>query len=191
MQRVVHAIFQLAVLFGGPALGIVAIDHYPFLVSDRTLYVIGISCGLLFFLLTFPLFRRDDFLRKLPIVLRAAFRVGWGVASTFFLIGVVGIANGYGTPSDARRVAVVAKRETLQQDPARRAYYLAVRPWPGARTVVELEASKSTYDRLSVPLDVVDSPQKALSAMPDAGEVILIVGKGRLGLEWLKGIGPT
>jgi len=104
--------------------------------------------------------------------------------------GLVGIANGYLTPLETREVPVVAKHRTHQSDPALRTYYLAVRPWLGSRVVVELDGSRATYDRLNVPIDHIDTPQELLNEMPDAAQVRLVVGRGRLGLEWLKGIEP-
>ena len=85
-------------------------------------------------------------------------------------------------------MAVVAKHTTRHSDPARRTYYVAMRAWPPSRTVVELGAPRDVYDRLSVPLVAIDTPQADLDAMPDAGHVRLVLGEGRLGLEWLKSI---
>ena len=45
-------------------------------------------------------------------------------------------------------------------------------------------------DRLPVPIDHIDTPQELLNEMPDSTQVRLVVGRGRLGLEWLKGIEP-
>ena len=188
--QITSAICQLAVIFGGPALGLVTINHYPLLTLDRSIYLGGIVGILVFSLSTLILFRHDRFLRGLPAIPRIAFRISWGLSSTFLLLGIVGIINGYGTPLEVREVPVVAKHQTLQHDPALRAHYVAVRPWLNSRTVVELDASVSTYEALDVPLDAIDTPQATLDAMPDVGRVSLTVGKGRLGLEWLKGVDP-
>jgi hypothetical protein len=63
-----------------------------------------------------------------------------------------------------------------------------MRAWPPSRTVVELNTPRYVYDRLSVPITAIDTPQEQLAAMADSSSVRLIVGQGRLGLEWLKGI---
>jgi len=44
---------------------------------------------------------------------------------------------------------------------------------------------------LSAPVDAIDTPQAVLDNMSEAGQVSLIVGRGRLGLEWLKSIEPV
>lgn len=188
--QVISAFLQSAVIFGGPLLGMFAIERYPFLITDQSLYLGGLASISLFFLATFPLFRRNTLLQKMPLALKIVFRLGWGGCAAFLLLGIIGIANGFGTPLESREVAVVAKHQTLQREPVERTYYLAVRPWPGSRTVVELEAPRTTYDRLAVPIDRVDTPQNVLSEMPDAGQARLVIGKGRLGLDWLNTITP-
>jgi hypothetical protein len=107
---------------------------------------------------------------------------------SFLLLGLFGIANGYDTPLISRDVAVVAKHTTRHNDPAKRTYYVAVRAWPSSPAVVELGVPRDTYDRLHVPLTGIHTPQGDLDAMPDSGFVRLIVGEGRLGLQWFKGI---
>jgi hypothetical protein len=82
----------------------------------------------------------------------------------------------------------VAKHSTRDRDPAKRTYYVAIRAWPPSRTVVELGAPRSVYDRLEVPVIAIDTPQQELDGMPDRAIVRLIVGRGRLGLQWLKEI---
>jgi hypothetical protein len=187
--QIALAIFQCGVLVGGPLLGLVTIDYYPFLIQDHTLYVGGLFAIIILSLTTFIFWSGDDgFLRGIPRFFRVVGRIGWGGCATCLLLGVMGIANGYGTPITSRQAAVVSKHQTLQRDPDRRANYVAVRAWPSSRTVVELDAPRQVYDRLSVPVTAIDTPQETLNAMPDAGSVILIVGEGRFGLEWLKRI---
>jgi hypothetical protein len=188
--QIISTLGQSTVIFGGPLLGLSAINNYPFLIRDRTIYLGGIAGIVAFFLTSFLVFRHDDFLLGLPLVLRLMVRLGWGLGSTSLLLGITGISNGYGTPLKVRRAPVVAKHQTLQRDPGQRTYYVAVRPWPDSPTVVELSAPQSTYDRLDVPLDAIDTPQDTLNAMPDVGQVLLIVGNGRLGLEWLNRMDP-
>jgi hypothetical protein len=182
------AIWQSLVIFGGPLIGLVAINHYPFLIADRTIYVGG-GAGIVFwFLASFALFGSKSFPRGMPQFLKLQFRAGFGLCMTFLLVGVFGIANGYDTPLIGRDVAVVAKHPTRQSDPAKRTYYVAMRAWPPSRTVVELSAPRKVYDQLAVPRTEIDTPLHELEALPDRGTVRLIVGRGRLGVEWLKGI---
>jgi hypothetical protein len=140
------------------------------------------------FLASFAMFGSESFPRGMPQSLKLQFRAGFGLCMTGLLLGLFGITNGYDTPLISRDVAVVAKHTTRHSDPARRTYYVAMRAWPPSRTVVELGAPRDVYDRLSVPLVAIDTPQADLDAMPDAGHLRLVLGQGRLGLEWLKSI---
>jgi hypothetical protein len=179
---------QCFIIFGGPLIGLIAINHYPFLIADRTIYVSG-GAGIVFwFVASFALFGSKSFPRGMPQFLRLQFRAGFALCMTFLLVGVFGIANGYDTPLISRDVAVVAKHPTRQSDPAKRTYYVAMRAWPPLRTVVELSAPRKVYDQLAVPRTEIDTPLNELEAMPNRGSVRLIVGQGRFGLEWLKGI---
>ena len=63
-----------------------------------------------------------------------------------------------------------------------------MRAWPPSRTIVELGAPREVYDRLRVPITAIGTPQEELETMEDSGYVRLIIGEGRLGLEWLKQI---
>jgi hypothetical protein len=181
-------ICQGSILFGGPALGLIAIKYYPFLVQDRVIYIGGISSLIFWFIASFAIFGDKYFPPGMPSSLKLPFRAGFALAMTFLLLGVSGIANGYDTPLVSRDVAVVAKRATRHSDPARRTYYVAARAWPLSRAVVELSASRYVYDRLKVPVNPVDTPQQELDRMPDDGTVRLSVGQGRFGIEWLKKI---
>jgi hypothetical protein len=186
--QIISAFWQSLIIFGGPLIGLLAIKHYPFLIMDRTIYVGGLTSIVFWFLASFVVWGNDDFPRGMPQQLKLVFRAGFGLCMSFLLLGLVGIANGYNTPVIARDVAVVAKHPTRQSDPAKRTYYVAMRAWPSSRTVVELGAPRYVYDRLRVPVTAIDTPQKDLEAMADSGSVRLIVGQGRLGVEWLKGI---
>jgi hypothetical protein len=186
--QIISILWQSLIIFGGPAIGLVTINYYPFLIQDRTLYIGGLASVVFWFVASFVLYGRDDFPRGMPQFLILQFRAGYGLAMSFLLLGIAGIANGYDTPLIARDVAVVAKHPTRHSDPARRTYYVAMRAWPYSRTVVELGAPRDVYDRLRVPLTAIDTPQEELDAMADSGSVRLIVGQGRLGVEWLKGI---
>jgi hypothetical protein len=145
----------------------------------------------LWFLASFALFGDEAFPRGMPGLLKLQFRAGFGLCTTGLLLGLGGIANGYHTPLVGRDVAVVSKHTTRHRDPADRSYYVAIRAWPPLPTIVELGAPREVYDRLDVPLTAIGTPQRELEAMPESGSVRLIVGEGRLGLEWLKRIDLT
>ncbi len=187
--QIISAIVQSGVIFGGPALGLVVIAHYSFLIEDRIIYFDGIASISFWFSLSFLMFSDESLPRGMPMALKLVFRAGFGLSVTFLLLGIGGIANGYRTPVLDRGAAVVAKHETRERDPSRRVYYLAIRAWPGFKTVVELGAPREVYDGVDAPLTAIGTPEEALEAMPDAGKVRLSVGQGRLGLEWLNGIG--
>jgi hypothetical protein len=188
LPQIASAIGQALIIFGGPIIGLVAINHYPFLIEDRTIYIGGLVSIVFWFLASFAMFGRDSFPRGMPGNLKPPFRAGFALAMTFLVLGIFGIANGYDTPVIDRDVAVVAKHATRHSDPSRRTYYVALRAWPPLRTVVELGAPRDVYDRLAVPRTEIGTPLHELEAMPDRGSARLIVGEGRLGLEWLKGI---
>lgn len=116
----------------------------------------------------------------MPQFLKLQFRAGYGLCMTFLLVGLFGIVNGYDTPLISRDVAVVAK--------ANRNNYVNMRAWPPSPAVVKLMASREVYGLLAVPRIDLDTPERDLEAMPDSGAVRLIVGEGRLGVEWLKAI---
>ena len=176
------------IIFGGPALGLVAIEHYPFLIEDRTIYIGGVFCIIFWFVASFAIFNHKSFPRGMPLLPKLLFRAGFALCMTFLLAGVGGIVNGYHTPLTSRDVAVVSKRTSRHSDPARRAYYLALRAWPPSQTIVELGVPREVYDRLRAPVTAIGTSQQELEEMPDRGSVRVVVGQGRLGLEWLKQI---
>ena len=186
--QIASAVGQFFIIFGGPALGLVVINHYPFLIRDQTIYIGGIASVIFWFIASFVFFGDKSFPRGMPQRLKLVFRVGHGLCMSFLLLGLVGIANGYDTPLVSRDVAVVSKHTTRHSDPARRTYYVALRAWPPSRTVVELGAPRDVYDRLAVPITAIGTSQEQLAAMPDSGSARLVVGEGRFGLEWFKQI---
>lgn len=186
--QIASAVGQFLIIFGGPVLGLIAINYYPFLIRDQTIYIGGITSVILWFIASFVFFGDKSFPRGMPQRLKLAFRVGYGLCMSFLLLGLVGIANGYDTPLVSRDVPVVSKHTTRHSDPARRTYYIALRAWPLSRTIVELGAPRNVYDRLAVPITAIGTPQEELAAMPDTGSARLVVGEGRLGLEWLNQI---
>jgi hypothetical protein len=182
---------QGLITFGGPAIGLVTINHYPFLIEDRTLYGAGLASIVFWFLASFALYRKKYFPKGMPPLLKLPFRAGFGLCMSFLLLGAAGIVNGYGMPLASRDVAVVSKHTTRHSDPAHRTYYLAIRAWPASAAIVELGAPREVYDRIRVPQTAIGTPLQELEAMRDSGYVRLVVGEGRLGLEWLKSIEPA
>ena len=183
--QIFAAVWQSAIIFGGPLLGLVIVNHYPFLIEDRTLYIAGLSSIAFWFCASFVVPQLNHFPRGMPQSAKLAFRAGFGLCMTGLLLGLLGIANGYATPLVSREVPVFAKHQTGQRDPSRRTNYVAVRAWPGSRDVVELAVPLDVYSRLDAPLTGIKT---ALETMPDAGRVNLIIGKGRLGWDWLNSV---
>jgi hypothetical protein len=186
--QIASAFAQGTVIFGGPLIAIVGIEHYPVLILDHTLYTFGLSGIAFWFLASFAFFGKASFPRGMPGPLKIAFRAGWGLCMTGLVIGILLIANGYDTPLFDRDATVVAKHRTLQRDPSRRTYYLETRAWAPLPTVVELGARREVYDRLEVAVDALDTPEAVLQAMPDGGHVRLVLGEGRFGWDWLRRI---
>ncbi len=174
--QVVSIVGQGLVIFGGPLLGLIAIEHYPPLVADNTIYIVGASSIAFWFVASFALFGAKSFPVGMPKSMELMFRAGWGLCMTFLVLGIGLIVNGYGTPLISRDVAIVSKRPP---------HYVEVRAWPPLPTVAELGAPRELYVHLPVPLSIVDTPQEQLAALPDRGRLRLIVGQGRLGLEWM------
>ncbi len=188
LPQIISIVWQSLIIFGGPATGLVTINYYPFLIQDRTLYIGGLASVVFWFLASFALFGSEAFPRGMPQQLKLVFRAGFGLCISFLLLGLAGIANGYDTPLIARNVAVVAKHPTRHHDPANRIYYVSARAWPSSRAVVDLDTPREVYERLRVPVTAIGTPQEDLEAMADSGSVRLILGQGRLGLEWIKRI---
>ncbi len=188
LPQIASMIAQGLIIFGGPAIGLVTINDYPFLIEDRTLYGAGIASIVFWFLASFAIFGKKYFPKGMPPLLKLPFRAGFGLCMTLLLLGIAGIMNGYAMPLVSRDVGVVSKHTTRHSDPAHRTYYLAIRAWPPSTAIVELGAPREVYDRIHVPLTAIGTPQDELEAMRDSGHVRLVVGEGRLGLEWLKNI---
>jgi hypothetical protein len=176
LPQIVSIAGQSLVIFGGPLLGLVGIQHYPPLVMDSTIYIVGASSIAFWFVVSFAFFGAKSFPAGMPKSMELMFRAGWGLCMTFLVVGIGILANGYGTPLISRDVAIVSKRPP---------HYVEVRAWPPLPTVAELPAPRDLYVHLAVPLSIVDTPQEQLAALPDRGQLRLIVGQGRLGLEWL------
>src|ERR1051326_4814318 len=93
--QIASAAGQSLIIFGGPALGLVAINSYPFLIRDQTIYIGGIASVVFWFVASFVFYGDRSFPRGMPQPLKLAFRAGYGLCMSFLLLGLVGIANGY------------------------------------------------------------------------------------------------
>ena len=54
---------QFLIIFGGPAIGLITIKYYPFLIEDRTIYIGGVASILFWFLASFAMFGSESFPR--------------------------------------------------------------------------------------------------------------------------------
>jgi hypothetical protein len=192
LRQIISNINQSLIIFGGPAIGMVAMKYYPLLIEDRTIFIGGFAGIAFWFAASFAIFSKEFFPPGIPPMPKLLFRAGFGLCTTFLVFGLFGIANGYGTPLIGRDVAVVAKRTSLQNDPDKRSYYMEVRARPASRAVVELDVSRAAYERLRVPVTKVHAPQPELDDMRDSTTTVrLTVGEGRFGVEWFKGLELT
>jgi hypothetical protein len=185
LPQILWAAVGAAVIFGSPLVLILMINYFPPLVANRTIYAAGLGGIAFWFLASFVCFGDESFPRDIPTAAKLIFRVGWALAMTGLVIGIGGIANGYGTDLVNREAAVVAKHQTRHRDPDWRTNYVAMRAWPGSRAIVELSVPREVYDRLNVPVTAIDTPPDVLERMPDRAAVRLTVGQGRFGPEWL------
>lgn len=159
----------LIVFFLGFALGLLAIDRYRFL-DDQGVWVLA-AVYVLAFAASFAVARKKFFPSGTPTWARVMARAGWALSFAFLCLGIVGIANGVGSPIHDRTVICVGKRMTRQRDPDHRVYYLQVRPWATTDRVVEISAPRDVYDRVS-----------------EGSAVRLAVGDGNLGIEWISAV---
>jgi hypothetical protein len=93
LPQIVSAIGQSLIIFGGPLIGLLAINRYPFLIMDRTIYIGGLASIVFWFLASFVIYGNDDFPRGMPQQLKLVFRAGYGLCMSFLLLGIFGIAN--------------------------------------------------------------------------------------------------
>ena len=169
----VKMVLLLVWMFSGPLLGLVAIRRYPFL-DDRTFNAWLIGTPFLF-PFTYLITRIKSFPVGVPLPTRIAAAAGWALCLSFLVVGVIGIANGYGSPVETRDVQCVGKRMTRQRSESRRTYYLEVKAWPPSDRVVEIVAPREVWNWAAA-----------------GAAVRLRVGRGRLGLEWLSDVSiPT
>jgi hypothetical protein len=186
--QVLSAVGQATIIFGGPVIGLIGISHFPALVTDAAIYGLGLGSIFILFLASFPLIPARSLPKGIPLGAALMFRAGWSLCMTFLWVGAGLMLNGYDTLPITRDVAVVGKRESLQRDPTHRQYSLEVRAWPPSRFVTEVDTTRQVFEAASVPVVAVDTSEATLQTMTDAGTARLTVGRGRLGLDWVKKI---
>lgn len=158
-------------LFGGPLLGLAAIDFYPFL-DPRTFTVACEALGVVFVLSFLPASRKL-FPPGVPGPLRVVARAGWSLAFIFLCVGVIGISNGLDLKLETPSVQCVGKRMTRERNPGDRTYSLELLPWPGSSRQAE-----------------VDVPRDVFLRVHSGDRVGLVVGRGNLGIEWVQSVIP-
>jgi hypothetical protein len=89
LPQIVSIAGQNLVIFGGPLLGLVAIQHYPPLVMDSTVYVVGASSIAFCFAASFAFFGAKSFPAGIPKSMELMFRAGWGLCMTFLVVGIL------------------------------------------------------------------------------------------------------
>jgi hypothetical protein len=156
-------------IFGGPLLALFAIDHYP-LLDIRALWVAAVLLVVLF-PVSFYVIKKSVFPAETPAWARVVAHGGFTLCAVAWLLGFVLVANGYATPLSTRSVQVVRKEESRQRDPSRRQYRLYVLAWPGSDEVTQIDSSAAVYNAVRV-----------------GDRVLVKLGEGRLGFEWVRGV---
>jgi hypothetical protein len=165
----VRSAILLPLFFGGPLLALFAINHYP----PLDLFLLWIMLGLfvVIWLALFWIWKSSSFPSWVGPVGRAAARAGWALSFAACVLGVIVFLNGYSTPLETRSAQVVRKERSRERDPSRRQYRLYVLAWPGSDRVAQVDSSEAVYDRVRV-----------------GDRVLLTLGVGRLGLEWVRDV---
>jgi len=156
-------------LIGAPTLGLLAMTDYPPLQNLSLSMALAGYLPLL--LASFVIVRARSFPVGTPLPIRVVARAGWALSLFGGLLGIALIANGIHTHFTARSALCVAKRMSREPDEARRAYYLTLRAWPASDRTVEVRVHRSVYARAEV-----------------GGDVVLTLGEGRLGIEWVRDV---
>jgi hypothetical protein len=47
--QIISIVWQSLIIFGGPVIGLVTINYYPFLIQDRTIYIGGLASVVFWF----------------------------------------------------------------------------------------------------------------------------------------------
>ena len=165
----VRSAVLLPLFFGGPLLLIFAINNYPPL--DFAPAWIALAFFIVLSVAMFWIWKSSSFPGWVGAWGAVAARAGWALSFTALLLGIVMTVNGYSTPLETRSAQIVRKESSRQRDPSRRQYRLYVLAWPGSNRVAQVDSSEAVYDRARV-----------------GGRVVLTLGRGRLGLEWVRDV---
>jgi hypothetical protein len=175
-------------LLGGPIFGLIGMVRYPILIPDRVLVLGSLASIALWFAISFLFIRSKYFPNDMPNSARLMMRFGIAICATAWVIGLIDIANGYATPVITRDAAVAYKRASRDSNPDRRDYYFGARLWSSPRDIVEITVPRDLFNRVDVPNTDLERFHPAFHEMPNRGNVRLMVGQGRLGIEWLHGV---
>jgi hypothetical protein len=178
-------------LLGGPIFGLIGMVCYPILIPDRVLVLGSLASIALWFTVSFLFVRSTYFPNDMPNSARLMMRFGIAICATGWAVGFVDIANGYATPVITRDAAVAYKRASRDSNPDRRDYYFGARLWSSPHDIVEITVPRDLFNRLDVPNTDLERSHPAFYAMPNRGDVQLMVGQGRFGIEWLHGVVHT
>jgi len=154
----------LVFVFGGPLLALKAVNHYPFL--DERVFIASLLAVVVLFPFSFLVLKEDSLGTNLPRWAKVVARFGFTLLFAFLCFGVLGIANGYSSRTEIRVVQCVGKRISTSNPPE---YILRLLPWPGSYRISEVTASPDVF-----------------ATARTGSSVQLEVGKGNLGLEWVK-----
>ncbi len=173
----------------GAGLGLLGRNNFSILGHDHAITIALLVGAVLSFFASFAV--SDDFFqlsRGTPQWGRLIVRAGLSYFAALALVGLFELANGYGTPLLSRDVTIVGKHISVSTARGTRVYhYVTIRAWPPSRTVVELDVPRTVYNEIQAPT-TNSSSQDELDDMTDSGTVRLLVGQGRFGVEWYKGL---
>lgn len=159
----------LPLFFGGPVLAIFALKDYPPL--DLRLAWFALAFFVILWVAMFWIWKQSSFPNWVGLVGTIAARGGWALSFTALVLGIIVFVNGYSTPLEHRSAQVVRKWSSRQRDPNNRQYALYVLAWPGSDRVAQVDSSQAVYERVRV-----------------GDRVVLTLGVGRLGLEWVRDV---
>ncbi|HXQ24888.1 MAG TPA: hypothetical protein VN822_00630 [Candidatus Acidoferrales bacterium] len=163
-HKVFQAVAWLVFFVGSPLLFLYVGPKWVLL--DGNLYLWLLYVLPVFFLASFlvPKFKE---LERYPFVMNILGRLGFCVPTVALLAVSVLAFNGAMDQSAQTRLSpCLGKRGTYGSHPI---YYIRVRPWADSQRDVEVEVPRAVYDAAS-----------------EGTPIRLTIGKGRLGLEWIR-----
>lgn len=181
---------QVLGLIGGLVFELVSMLKYPMLLTGwgyAIVYLAPIAVGSVVMLFMTP---RSWYPANMSAAVRLQFRLGIGLCVSAWFVGAFGIANGYATSLVTQDAPMVYRRTSTPSDLEQMSFYVGTRVWPSSRDVYEITVPQKLYAALDVPVITQwHVPAQQLYAMPNHGLLRLSVGKGRLGIDWLHGVG--